>query len=421
MRNLMVYFESARALSRNAHLFLAHTVLSGLSIALMALLYNLYVLSLGFKQDMIGMVTLVACAVGVVAALPAGYALNRLGYKRALLAGVFLTGFSMLLPLLFPARAALIGCELFWGTGFTLLVIAGAPFMTDNSSASQRAQLFSLQFVLTMLTAFVGYLVGGELPRWFGERLGAGAESAQAYQGALYVSAGLMFLSAVPFFFIRQKRNDKSAHPARPRLSIEHPRGVAKLLTPYIVGAVGAGMFVPFANVLWKTTQNVSDATIGTIFALSALLMVGGGMFVPALSKRVGQVRVMVIFQSAAVVGLLAFGASPFLGIALVAYLTRDVLMNLVRPIWGQFMMERSAPAERAAVSALATMGFNFAWGVSSWISGVWQSDNQLLWVYAGSAGFSVVAIVALQYLFARTTVRPATQNAKHPLGVPVE
>lgn len=410
MRTLKVYLESARALNRNAHLFLGHTMLFGLSLALMALLFNLYVLSLGFKQDMIGLMSLAACIVGVVAALPAGYALNRMGYKRTLLAGAFLTGFSMLLPLLFPVRAALLGCELFWGTGFTLLVVAGAPFMTENSSDSQRAQLFSIQFVLTMLTSFIGYLIGGELPRWFAQWFGVGAESAQAYQGALYVSAALMFLSAIPFLFIRQHRLDKHAHPARPRLRLEHLRPAAKLLTPHILGAVGAGMFVPFANVLWKTTHNVSDATIGSIFALSALLMVGGGVFVPAFARRLGQVRVMVIFQSAAVVGLLAFGASPFLSIALIGYLARDVLMNLVRPIWGQFMMDQSAPVERAAVSALATMGFNFAWGVSSWVSGVWQSDNQLLWVYAASGGFSVLAILALQYFFGRAAARPATQ-----------
>ncbi|MBI4672319.1 MAG: MFS transporter [Chloroflexi bacterium] len=421
MRNLMAYLESARGMNRNAHLFLAHTLLSGSSIALLALLYNLYITSLGYKQDMIGTVTLVACTVGVVAALPAGYALNRLGYKRALIVAVLLTGFSMVLPLMFPVSAVLIGCELFWGIGFTLLIIAGAPFMTENSTETQRAPLFSLQFVLTMLTAFVGNLVGGALPRWFGGWLGAGAESAQAYQGALYVGAALMFLSAVPFIFVRQNRPDKNAHPARPRLRIEHPVAVTKLLAPYIIGGVGAGMFVPFANVLWKTTQNVSDATIGSIFALSALVMVGAGMFAPMLSQRFGQVRVMVVFQSAAVIGLFAFGAAPFLGIALLGYLTRDVLTNLVRPIFGQFMMDHSAPAERAAVSALATMGFNFAWGVSSWVSGVWQSENQLLWVYVASAGFSVLAIGAMQYFFGGAAARRAVQTAKRPLGSPAE
>src|SRR5262249_1923632 len=138
-------------------------------------------------------------------ALPLGVALNRLGYRRALLGAVVLTAFSMALPLIVPTGEALIACELFWGVGFTLLVIAGGPFLTENSSVEHRAHLFSLQFVLTMLTAFIGNLWGGELPRWFGQALGVSAESAQAYQATLAVAATLMIVAGIPLLFIQKQ------------------------------------------------------------------------------------------------------------------------------------------------------------------------------------------------------------------------
>lgn len=421
MQSILNYLATARALNRNAKLFLLHTILFGLSIALLALLYNLYVMSLNFRQDMIGTITLVACVVAVVAALPLSVALNRLGYQRALIAAVVLTAFSMWLPLVFPVREALIACELFWGVGFTLLVIAGAPFMTENSNDGQRAQLFSLQFALTMLTAFVGYWVGGSLPRWFGAWLGVYAESPQAYQAALYVSVVLMLFSAAPFFFIRPRARAKHSAHVSPRVLVRRPAPVAKLLAPYIIGAVGAGMFVPFANVLWKTTQNASDAMIGNIFALSALLMVGAGVVSPFMVKRLGAVRAMLVLQSIAMVGMLGFGFASLFAVALIGYLARDVMMNLVRPVYGQFMMEQSDAAERAAVSALATLGFNLAWGTGSWVSGIWQSENQFAVVFLVSAIFGALAIGVMYYLFGRGMRSDVAEKITHPVAAPAE
>lgn len=421
MQVLLNYLDSARGFNRNAKLFLLHTILAGLGIALLGLLYNLYVMSLGFKQDTIGAITLVACVVAVAAALPMSAVLHRFGYQRTLIAAVMLTAFSMWLPLAFPRLEILYVCELFWGIGFTLLVIAGAPFMTENSTDGQRAQLFSLQFVLTMLTAFAGYWIGGMLPHWFGERLGVGAGAPQAYQAVLYLSAALMVLSAAPFLFIRS--NEKSKHPAHvsARWMVRQPKPVAALLTPYIIGAIGAGIFVPFANVLWKTTQGASDEMIGNIFALSALLMVGAGVACPALVKRFGAVRAMLALQIIATAGLVAFGFAPFIGVALVGYLARDVLMNLMRPVYGQFMMEQSDATERATVSALATMGFNLAWGVGSWVSGMWQTAELVSLVFAASAAFSALAIGAMFLLFGSGARSTKARETTRPVGVPAE
>lgn len=420
MQGLVNYFNMVRGLNRSARLFLVHTMLSGLAIALLALLYNFYIASLGFKQDMIGLVTLVACTVAVVAALPMGFVLNRLGYKRALVLAILLTTFSMVLPLVFPTADALIGCELFWGVGFTLLIIAGGPFMTENSTTEQRPHLFSLQFVLTTVTAFAGNLLGGELPRWFGNLRGVGAEAPQAYQLALAVSVVLMLSSVIPIFFLSQG-NTKHPSAVRPHLHLNDRAGATKLLLPYIIGALGAGMFVPFVNVLWKMTQNVSDATIGTIFAFSALVMAVFGLASPVLAQRFGTVRVMVVAQGLAVIGLVAFGMTPIFGIALVGYLARDVLMNMTRPLYSQFMMEMSEPGERAAVSAFATMGFNLAWGVSSWVSGMWQTQNQLAWVFATSAGFFLVSAFSLYWFFGRASNKKIVSTATRALVAPAE
>lgn len=413
------YLRIVNGLNRNARLFLLHSLLSGLSLALLSLLYNLYILSLGFHQDMIGLVTLVACLTAVLAALPLGLVLNRLGYRRALALGAAGAALSIALPLAIPSAEVLIATELVWGVGFTLLIVAGGPFMTENSSEAERAHLFSLQFVVTMLTAFAGNLIGGELPSRLGAWLGAGPQAPEAYRGALALSAGLMLLAAIPVLFLRSSERRGSA--VRPRLRLAHRGGVVRLLTPYVLGAFAAGLFVPFTNVLWKTTQGLSDSGIGAVFALSALVVAGAGLFAPAVTRRCGAVRLVVVAQGAAVVGLLMFGFSPWLGLALVGYLGRDVLLNLTRPVFGQFMMDETIPAERAAVSALATMGFNLAWGASSWVSGEWQTAGQLPWVFFGSAALYLGSTFTLQWFYGWRNRMAMLEKKVHAAGVAAE
>lgn len=416
MQALTTYLKTVGGFSHNAKLYLVHTVLSGLGLALLVLLYNLYILSLGFKQDMIGLVTLVACVVAVFAALPVGLLSTRLGYKFAFIFAVSGTAGSIALPLVFPTREVLIGLELIWGVAFTLLVILGAPFMTENASDAERAHLFSVQFVLSTATAFVGSLVGGELPRLFAGLFGVDTESPAAYQGALVIAVLLILSSAIPFFFVQSSKG-RAGSPkiARPRLAVRNPRQVTRLLLPHFFASLGAGMFIPFANVFWRVLFGLPDSTIGTIFATSALLMAGLGLFSPTLTKRFGEVRVMVVAQTVAVAGVLFFGFSPLIVLALLGYFARDVMVNLMRPLFGHFLMEQSDPTERAAVSALSTMVFNLAWGMGSWVSGVWQTNGQFGLVFIASAAFYLLSTFLFQSFFGKLSqphaLKPVPQS----------
>ncbi len=399
MANVLNYLRRLAGLNRNAKLYLLSTALNGLGLSLFVLLYNLYILSLGFHEDMIGFVTLLASFVAVIAALPMGWVANRLGYKLAQIVGVGGSALSVVFPLVLPTRDGFILCELLWGVTFTLMVIVSGPYMTENSSEEDRPYLFSIQFVLTMATMFMGTLFGGELPRLFGVWFNVGAESPAAYQGALWVGTGLLFVSALPLVFLKATRHSH-AHTGRPRLAVREPRKVARLLLPTLIGAAGGGMFIPFVNVLWKVSFHMNDATIGQILAVSALLVTVMSMFAPPLTRRWGLVRVMVVSQVLSVVGLLAFGFSPWWMVALVAYLGRDALVNLSRPLNVQFQMEHSLVEERAAVSSLSTMFFNLAWGLGSWVSGIWQTEGQFALMFGVCAGFYLGSALLLQTLF---------------------
>lgn len=403
MMTIINYIDRLRGFNRNAKLFLLSTTLNGLGLALFVLLYNLYILSAGFHQDMIGTITAIASMVAVVAAIPVGWAASRLGYKKAQILGIVGSAASVVPPLLWPTAEAFILCEMVWGAAFTMYVIAGSPFITENSTQAERPYLFSLQFVLTMLTTFVACLVGGDLPRLLGSWVGAGAETPVAYQAALWIGTGLLFLSALPLVFLRPAPRH-TVHPVRPRFRVRDPRKVTRLVLPGIIGAVGGGMFVPFVTVLWKVAHHLDDAAIGQVMAISGLGMALVGVIAPMVSSRWGLVRVNVTSLVLSSFALAIFGFSPLFTVALVAYLGRDALVNLSRPLTQQFQMERTHVEEHAAVSSIYTMGVNVAWGIGSWVSGRWQTNGWFPLVFGVSIAFYLFSGLLWQWLFGRSS-----------------
>ncbi len=399
MFTVMNYLRRMLTFNRNAKLYLLTTLLNGLGLSVFVLLYNLYILSAGFHEDMIGTLTAVASLVAVVAAVPVGWLAGRLGYKTAQFVGLAGAAFSVVFPLVWPTAVGFILCELIWGVAFTMFVVVGSPFITESSSEEERPYLFSLQFVLSMSTLFVGGLVGGQLTSILGAWLGADAKSPVAYQAALWVGTALLFASALPVLFMQTPRR-QAVHTVRPQFRVREPLKVSRLLIPGIVAAAGGGMFVPFVTVFWRVGHNLDDAAIGQIMAFSGLGVTLVGMMAPALSKRWGLVRVNALSTALSAIALALFGFSPMFAVALVAYLGRDALVNLSRPLASQFQMEQSDPRERAAVSSLYTMGFNVAWGAGSWLSGLWQTSGLFPLVFGVSTAFYLASALLWQWLF---------------------
>lgn len=102
MNSLTQQLSHIRGLNTNARLFLAHSIVFNLGLSIIVLLYNLYLLSLGFQQDTIGLITLVAAFTTVVASVPAGILMRHLGWQRAFYLSILGTAASIVISLVFP-------------------------------------------------------------------------------------------------------------------------------------------------------------------------------------------------------------------------------------------------------------------------------------------------------------------------------
>ena len=84
MRLLLNYIKQFGHFQRNARLYLISNALSGVTTGILLVLYNLYLISLGYGADFIGVVLFVGTIGAGVAIFPAGICIDRFGGKAVL-------------------------------------------------------------------------------------------------------------------------------------------------------------------------------------------------------------------------------------------------------------------------------------------------------------------------------------------------
>ena len=87
-RGLRDYAGNVRAFSRNATLYLVSTIISSAAFGVFRLLFNFYVLSLGYDEALVGNLVATSSMTALIAAIPIGYIADLLGRKRSLIGGV---------------------------------------------------------------------------------------------------------------------------------------------------------------------------------------------------------------------------------------------------------------------------------------------------------------------------------------------
>jgi MFS family permease len=374
-RSLNEYSVKVRLFSRNARLYLLNVVIVGAAMGVFRLLFNFYVLSLGFDEALLGRLITTSSLTALLAALPMGYLADVLGRKKSLLLSGALTSSSIMVMVLWPTEGTLYGMNVVSGIGQSLGAVTMAPFLMENSGEKERTYLFSFSSGLQMAMASVGNWIGGYLPTWIGTSRGVPAISSEAYAGALLVVSLTIAFGLLPLSLLRTprlQRSDKSVF-APINYASKNPSLLAKLILPLLVTSLGAGLIMPFMNVFFRQVHHQPDPVIGSLFAWGSLAMGLGLLLAPPLADRMGKVRFVVVTQSLSIPFLIILGFSPLFWMSAIAYYIRLALMNMSGPVYQTFVMEHVEPSARATVASLASMAWNFGWAFSPTISGYLQ------------------------------------------------
>jgi MFS family permease len=369
------YADQVRKFSRNARLYLLNVVIIGAAMGVFRLLFNFYVLSLGYNEALVGSLITVSSFTALLAVLPMGYLADLLGRKKSFLLSGSLLSASVLVMVIWPSEGTLYAMNVVSGLGQSLAAVTMAPFMMENSGEEERTYLFSFSSGLQMAMASVGSWIGGYLPTWIGLARGVPPVSSQAYAGAMLVVSMTFAIGLIPLGMLRTPRLQRSERSVFAPLSYasKHPTLLGKLILPILVTSIGAGLIMPFMNLFFRQVHHQPDPVVGSLFAWGSLAMGAGLLLAPPLADRMGKIQLVVATQALSIPFLILLGFSPIFWLSTMAYFIRLALMNMSTPVYQTFVMEHVDPSARATVASLVSMAWSFGWTLSPSISGLLQ------------------------------------------------
>ncbi len=414
MKALKEYLLRFRHFHGNARLFIYVTFASSMAQSAFGLVYNLYVLELGYTREFLGTLESIPVFVTAALAVPLALLCANLSMKRILLTAVALAALAFAGLSVFPSKPMLISFRFLSGVSAALMAITSWPLMARYSTENDRNFVFSFQFAFTMIAGFFGNLISGGMTRLAAVILSGGAESETSYRAALLASAGIMALSILPALRFEDPGSAGNRRGALDPSRLE-PKRTFMVFLPQILVGFGAGMVMPYLNIFFKTMFDLRISSLGLLMSLMPLSMSLGGFVGPWLVKKRGLVGAMIILQALSVPFLATMGFSGLILPTVAAAFIRTMLMNASWPIYSVFMLSHFRKEDHPLASALYTAGWSLAWAFGTKLSGTLQMDFGFTMPFMITIVCYCAATLLLSRWFLRGDRRAAAATAMPP------
>jgi MFS family permease len=413
-RILGEYGSRVSVFTPNARLYLLNVVITGAVMGVFRLLFNFYVLSLGYNEALLGNLITAGSFVALIAALPMGYLADTIGRKASLVASSALLGVSILAMAVWQSESALYSMNVLSGIAQSLAGVTMSPFLMENSDEKERTYLFSFGQGLQMTMASVGAWVGGYLPTWIGGAQNVSATGSIAYGNSIFIVGIGAGIAVLPLIFLKSPRIARSQRAifAPFQYAAKQPALLTKLILPILLTSIGAGLIMPFMNVFFRVVHRQPDPVIGALFAWGSLAMGIGLLIAPPLAERMGKIQLVVVSQALSIPFLILLGFSPIFWVGTATFYIRLALMNMSSPVYQTFIMEHVDPSARATVASLTSMAWNFGWAFSPTISGWLQVNYGFGPPFIGTIILYTVSVVMYWAFFWRKGAAPVPVTA---------
>ena len=366
------YIDKTSRFSRNANLYVIHVIGMDMIHGSFDVLFNLYLLAIGFDIRFIGLRLLIGFIARALTAIPAGLLSDRIGRKASFILGdgigaiigvIAISTRNEALLLALPAVGALFG---------NLHHTSEAAFMAENSKPAERVHLFAVSGSLRTFSAMTGALIAGLIPAFFIDDIGR----VDAYRYATYAGLSLWFLSLIPALMLRsheaeerpeeQFRSDTSARQTRGIRNlfsgITHPRRIVYFVITSAFASIAFAIVAPmFAVVLHEGDVHAGEGQIGVMFAVAQLSLAVVTLGTPLLAARMLRVDAIALTRLAAIPFILGIGLMPLIfdegGVLLLlvamSYVGRVGFLRMASPLDDSFNMDVLDAKERATNTGL--------------------------------------------------------------------
>lgn len=408
------YLKGFRYIGVNARLLMAVSFFAYAGIGVYSVIFNLYLVQLGFREDFIGAFQALSVLGTGALAIPTGVLSNRIGHKWTLLIGLVLLVISSVAQTLVTEVAILLFSGFLNGVSLACIVVPLTPLLAEVSTERERSHLFSANYANISLATTIGSLIGGQLPvvsylMW--SQLSSG--SIIAYRFALLVGAAITVLAIFPILFVRQREiHTPGTRTAAnvPKEAISERRSWQNIrvlaLAMALIG-LGSALVIPFYNVYLSEVLHAPTENVGYVFALANTFAAICSLATPVLHKRFGATNSISWVRIATIPMFVALAFAPAIGLAILAYVVRMTFMSMSWPLEQTLVMSSVTIRHRATAIGLRSAAWNLCWAGASFVAGYLIVRLGYAAMFLANGGL-VFAGVLLQHVYFRRVSRLA-------------
>jgi predicted MFS family arabinose efflux permease len=358
------------------------------------LLYNLHLLERGFDEKLIGQVSAALTAGTFVGAIPAAAVANRAGLRNTVLIALAGTATATSFRALAVWPFALLAAAFLNGLFLSFWAVSLPPAVAGLTNNRNRTLGFSLITSIGIGIGAIAGLIGGRLPGLL-KQMSPSLSSTGSSRVALLLGSACVGLAVVPASWLRFP-----ALPPAEKVQKQYPHGpfIYGFLAALFIWTLGTAGFNPFFNVYFSRHLHVTVAQIGMIFSYGQIAQVIAIPLAPLVLKKMGDVRGIVLMQSATAValGLLAIVSDSLGGTLL--YIIYMAFQYMSEPGLFSMLMSRVDRSRQSGAAALNFLTTSLAGMFAAALAGSMLSRVGYEPVLAACAGTILLAAMVFYF-----------------------
>lgn len=382
-----------RSFSRSFWTFLFAENLYDFGLYIFVLLYNLYLLDLGYREDFLGWVTTAMTTGSIIGSLPSAGVARLFGLKRMLVygsAGMALMCAVRAMPL---GGAGLLAAAFVAGLISSVWAVSLAPMVAALTVPANRPMGFSLWTGWGVGLGVICGAVAGSLPGWI-MRTGVVASGRDAKQIALFLGAGVALLSPWLLLRLPVPQSSDTASKMFPR-----SRFVNRYMAAFAVWNLAIGAFNPFFSAYFSRQLHMTVKQIGLVFSISQAVQLAALLAAPPILRRLGTVTGIACMQLGVAASLALLATGPAIAVAAAAYAAFMAFQFMSEPGTFTLLMNGVEESERAGVSALNFFIMSASQAASAGIAGVAVTQYGYATVLGVAAAIAATAAALFRLL----------------------
>jgi MFS family permease len=411
------YLRRVRSFNRSTILFIAAWGCIGFAYyGILAVLFNLYLLRLGYTPRSIGLLIGTGQLAWALAALPAAVLGTRLGLRRAVLAGLCgMVAFSVLLLLVEqlppPLWTAWLAATwvLLWASA-AIVTVNSIPYLAAIAAEDERPYSFAVRQSVQAGGALLGGVAAGALVARAATWLGASVTDPTPFRLVLWLAPLAYTLSIV--CMAGAVDVPLPAPPAARTGRDPSPSSTLVLFAVVVIlGAAAEGTVRAFYTLYLDQGLEIAPATIGALVGAGATLAAVVALSAPLSITRYGARRTYELCLGGAALCLGALALIPRPAAAALGYGALLSAIAVLASTRNMLSQEIVPPRRGPQAGAALTVGVALGWSGMAALGGYIVEAFGYSALFACGAGLALAALGVLALFGQR--VAPVEQAAE--------